>query len=56
MKFDKRTIAIALVFAFFATIGLVLVSGYSEALFLVLVLWILIPVLLARLYEKIRGK
>ena len=46
----------AIVLAVFLLISLIFVAEYTEAIYLVILIWIIIPVLAVQLYRKIRDR
>lgn len=46
-------VLVALVFSLIGT-AFIIMSGYSEFVFLIIILWILIPVVIAKLYNRIK--
>lgn len=55
MLFSKRTVLATIIFGFFAVLALIILADYAEALFLILMGWIVLPVILLWIYRKIRG-
>ncbi len=56
LRYDKKFIALALIFGFFAVLSLIAVSQYTQAIFLVFLLWIVIPIFVLKLYRSIRNR
>lgn len=55
--FSKKVVrkaAPALLLALFIFISLMLVANYTEAVFLVVLLWIVLPVMAVQLYRKMK--
>ncbi|MEW5761551.1 MAG: hypothetical protein AB1779_12395 [Candidatus Thermoplasmatota archaeon] len=55
-KYRKKDIIIILIFSFSVLVSLLLVVSYVESIFFVLIGWIIIPVIIAKIYRKIIRK
>jgi hypothetical protein len=51
-----RKAAPALLLALFIFLSLMIVARYTEAIFLVVLLWIILPVMAVQLYRKVRDR
>ena len=54
MKVHLVGIGVALAFSVLGAF-FVLISGYGELVFLIILLWILVPVLISKLYYRLKG-
>jgi uncharacterized membrane protein YfcA len=50
--FSRRGILVVLMFSVCAVLSAICVINYTESIFLVLIGWILLPVLIAKLYAR----
>jgi hypothetical protein len=53
-RFSPKYVAIALIFGILMMFSLIVVIQYTEAAFLVLMGWILLPIIGIKIYRKLR--
>lgn len=54
IKVSRRGIALGLLFGIAATLTGIFVIRYTEAFYLVVILWIVAPVMIVQLYRRVR--
>jgi hypothetical protein len=55
MRIDRRGLAVGVIFGIAATVSGIFVIRYTEGLFLVVILWIVVPVMLVQLGRRIKA-
>jgi hypothetical protein len=55
MRISRRGLVVGVIFGIAATVSGIFVIRYTEGLFLVVILWIVIPVMLVQLGRRIKA-
>jgi len=56
MRINRRGLVVGVMFGIAATVSGIFVIRYTEGLFLVVILWIVIPVMLVQLGRRIKAR